>query len=91
MHTVFAGIGDRDRDVDHLLGDRIDLPRCHHFLAGGPYPFQQIRVIGQGLPEVIDEIGLPDPPDIIINSFDLSAGLVVFNQFYRRHENDSLI
>ena len=44
----------------------INLSRLHYFLACRPYPFQQIRVTGRALLEVIDEISGRESQDFTL-------------------------
>src|SRR5260221_12412563 len=54
MNTVIAIVSDAYRDVNQLLRERVECAGRHHLFYAFQGPAQSDRMIGQGLPEVVD-------------------------------------
>ena len=71
VDTVATRIGDRNRDVNQFLGQRIELcRRGHQRLDFRPCSLQQRRIKRKEPPQVIDEVGFSDRTDVVKHSFD---------------------
>ena len=75
MYTVATSVCDRDRDIDHLLGQRIDLRRRRHkSLDFSPRALEQHWIEGKRVPEVVDEVGAARSSNVIEDRFDARVG-----------------
>ena len=71
VDTIATRVGDRNRDVNQFLGQRIELcRRGHQRLDFRPRSLQQRRIKREGPPQVVDEVGFSSRPDVVKHSFD---------------------
>src|SRR5437870_4627967 len=84
--AVVAAVGGAHREVDHLLGERVERARRHHRFECVPRASERRRMAGQGLPEVVHTIDLPRRHDVVVDRADFGARLGVFDQFDGRHD-----
>jgi len=56
--AVFALVRDRNGDINHFFGERIELSRSHDLLDVFPSPLEQHRIMRDRLPEIVDPVGL---------------------------------
>ncbi len=69
--AVLAAVGDADRDVNHFLYDSGQCGRHgHRLLDLGPGLAEQGRVVGEGEPEVINNVGLAGGLDVVKDGLD---------------------
>src|SRR5437870_13801347 len=85
MGAVLTGIGDADREIHKLLGQRVERTRRHYLLEALPGAPQSRRVVRQGLPEIVDPIGVACPLDVVEHGTHLGAGRILVDQRHRRH------
>src|SRR5580658_3230038 len=85
-NTVVAIVRDADRNVEQLLGERIECSGPHDLLDAFPGALQRGGVVRDGFPEVIDPIDLPRSHNVIVNRAYLRARVRVFNESKCRHE-----
>ncbi len=69
-----------DRDVEKLLGKRVERSRGHDLLDGLPGALERRGIVGQGFPEIVDEVGLARGANIVVNRADLRRCVVVFDE-----------
>src|SRR5207244_8316984 len=83
--AILTAVARADREVHHLLGQRVERARRHHFFHALPRAAQRRRVVRERPPEVVHVVGLPGRPDIVVNRPDLRARLRVLDQLHARH------
>src|SRR5580692_1657636 len=81
--AVGALIRDADGDVDHLLCKRIEGARRHDLLDGFPGALERRGIVGEGLPEMIDVIGLARRENVVVNGAYFRRRVFIFNQARR--------
>src|SRR2546425_1705012 len=84
--AVVTAVGRAHREVDHLLGERIEGAGRHHRFERVPRAPERGRMAGQRLPEVVHAIDLPRRHDVVVDRADFGARFGVFDQFYARHD-----
>src|SRR5688572_25428180 len=77
--AVAAAVGHAHRQVDHLLGERVEGSGLHDRLQGLPRAAQRGRMGGQRLPEVVDVVRLARGHDVVVDDPHLVAGLRVLD------------
>ncbi len=85
-NAVVAVVGDADGDVNQFLGERIERARSHDLLDTFPGALEQNGIVGDGLSEVVDPIGLARGHDVIVNGAHFRACVLVFDQSEGGHE-----
>ena len=86
--AVSALVGYADGDVDEFLGERVEgAGSDHDLLDAGPGSFQDIGLVSQGSPEIVDEVGFSGRADVVEDGFDAGTGgdFGVGEEFYSRH------
>src|SRR5215470_5600002 len=73
--AVVAAVGRAHREVDHLLGERIEDARRGHLLDRLPGAAQRGRMVGEGLPEIVDPVDLASGHDVVVDGPHLRAGV----------------
>jgi hypothetical protein len=84
--AVVAIVGDADGDVEQFLGEGIERARSHDLLDAFPSAFEQRGIVGDGLPEIIDPVGLACGHDVVVDGADLRVGILVFDETEGGHE-----
>ena len=75
MNAVAAVVGDGDSNVDQLFGERIERAGLDHdSLDAGPGSLEEIGLVGESAPEVINEIGFAGDADVVEDCFDAWVG-----------------
>jgi hypothetical protein len=88
VDAVAAAVGDGDRDVDQLFGEGIKSAGFDHdLLDAGPCAFEEVGLVGEGSPEVVDEVGSSGGADIVEDGFDAWIGVDfgISPEFYGGH------
>ena len=71
MDAIGAVVGDRNGDVDQFPSQGIKRSgRAHDRFHGVPGAFENLGLVGQTAPEIVDEVRLPGRPDIVEDRFD---------------------
>src|SRR5450756_2140202 len=78
--AVFALVRDRDGDIDHFFGERVERSRSHDLLNVFPSPLEHDRIMRDRLPEIVDPVGLARGHDVVVDGAHFGAGVVVFNE-----------
>jgi hypothetical protein len=89
VDAVAAIVGNGDGDVDELFGKRVEGAGFDHDLLDAlPGSFEKIRLIGEGSPEVIDEVGFSGDTDVREDGLDawVDGDFGVGEEFYGGHE-----
>ena len=72
MDAIGAAVRYRNGDVDQFPSQGIKRSgRAHHRFQRVPGAFENLGLVGQAAPEIVDEVRLPGRPDIVENCFDL--------------------
>ena len=75
VDAVAAVVGDGDGDVDEFFGQRVEGAGLDHdLLDAGPGSFEEIGLVGEGSPEVIDEVGFSSGADVVEDGLDAWVG-----------------
>ncbi len=94
VDAVAAAVGGGDSDVDEFFGERVECAGGDHdLLDAGPGAFEEIGLVGEGSPEVVDEVGFSSGADVVEDGLDAWVGgdFGVRPEFYGGHrENLSL-
>ena len=88
MDAVAATVGGRDGDVDELFGERVERAGFDHdLLDAGPGAFEEVGLVGECAPEVVDEVGFPGGADVVEDGLDAWIGgdFGVCEEFYGGH------
>src|SRR5580692_4706582 len=83
--AVVATIGDADGDIEELLGEGVERSGAHDLLDAFPGALQYGRIVRDGLPEIIDPVGLARGHDVVVDSANFRARVGIFNQSKCRH------
>lgn len=89
VDAVGAAVGGGDGDVDELLGERVEGAGLDHdLLDAGPGALEDSGLVGEGSPEVVDEVGVARGADVVEDGFDAGIGgyLFVGPEFLGGHE-----
>ena len=78
-------MGDQNCDVEHFLDLRLKRPRRHHLFDTLPGSAKCLWVVRERAPEVVDEIGLPRPANVIKDDARLGGEFIVGKQLHCRH------
>src|ERR1700722_5881460 len=72
MDAIGAAVRYRNGDVDQFPSQGIERSGgAHDRFQAVPGAFENLGLVGQATPEIVDEIRLPGRPDIVENRFDL--------------------
>ena len=72
MDAIGAAVRYRNGDVDQFPSQGIKRSgRAHHRFQRVPGAFENLGLVGQAAPEIVDEVRLPGRPDIVEHRFDL--------------------
>src|SRR5437762_83012 len=85
LFAAGAAIAGADREVDQLLGQRVERARRHHLLEAQPGAPQSRRVVCQRLPEIVDPVGAAGRHDVVIDGADLGVRFIILDQPHHRH------
>src|SRR5690242_8346295 len=84
--AISTAIGDRYRNVDHLLRERVERAASHHLLHAFPGPFEGRGVSRQIFPEIIDVRHIAHLFDVVINRPNLWRSVGIFDRRWCGHE-----
>ncbi|MDB5392361.1 MAG: hypothetical protein JWM11_8007 [Planctomycetaceae bacterium] len=80
--TVFATIADADRKIDQFTYQRVQFTGATHDLFECfPSPFQSWRMVGDGLPKVIDFIRFASGSDVIKDFSYQPCAVFIFDKW----------
>src|ERR1700719_1493069 len=79
-YTVPAAVRGAYRDVQELLGQRIERSGTHDFLDVGPDTPEGPRVVREDLPEIVDPVGLPGRHDVVVDLPHFGCCFAVFDR-----------
>ena len=88
VDAVAATVDGGDGDVDELFGERIERAwGDHDLLDARPGSFEKFGLIGQGSPEVVDEVGFSGGADVVEDCLEawVSRDFGVGPEFYGGH------
>jgi hypothetical protein len=75
VDAVATVIGDGDGDVDEFFGERVERAGSDHdLLDAGPGMLEEIGLIGEGSPEVVNEVGFSGGADVVEDGLDAWIG-----------------
>src|SRR5258708_32137003 len=83
--AVFALVRDRDGDINHFFGERIERSGSHDLLDVFPSPLEHYRIVRDRLPEIVDPVRLARRHDVVVNSSDFGAGIGILDKAKDRH------
>src|SRR5262249_45821637 len=83
--AVGTTVGYTDGEVNKLFRLRIERTRRHYLFQAFPGALQRRRVIGEGAPEIVDEVGVAAGSDVVGNGARPFACLFVAEQRYDCH------
>src|ERR1700694_4864283 len=79
-NTVPTAVRGAYRDVQELLGQRIERSRTHDFLDVGPDSLEGPRVVREDLPEIVDPVGLAGRHDVVVDRPHFRCCFAVFDR-----------
>ena len=88
VDAVAAVVGDGDGDVDEFFGERVECAGGDHdLLDAWPGALEEIGLVGEGSPEVVDEVGFSRGADVVEDGLDAWVGgdFGVGPEFYGGH------
>jgi hypothetical protein len=88
VDAVAAVVGDGDSDVDEFFGERIERAGFDHdLLDAGPDALEEFGMVGEGSPEVVDEVGFSGGSDVVEDGLEARVGgdFGVGEEFLRGH------
>jgi hypothetical protein len=84
---VAAAIGDRYREIDHLLDQWIERAGGHHLLDALPGPLQRLRIVGKIFPEIVDIRHIARRLDVVEHGPDFARAVGIFDRPRFAHLN----
>src|SRR6202521_5846268 len=79
-YTVPTAVRGAYRDVQELLGQRIERSGTHDFLDVGPDTLEAPRVVREDLPEIVDPVGLAGRHDVVVDLPHFRCCYAVFDR-----------
>ena len=83
--AVVAIVSHTDGDVQEFLGQRIERAGTHDLLDAFPSALQCGGIVGDGLPEIVDPIGLARGHDVVVDGANFGACICVFDEAKSGH------
>jgi hypothetical protein len=87
--AIAAAVGHAHREVDHLLGHRIERARRHDLLDAVPGALEARRIVRQIFPEIVHVLDAPGAFDVVEHGADVRYGVAIFDRAGCAHDTVS--